>query len=295
VKPASFEYHAPESVAEVVELLAAHGDDAKPLAGGQSLVPLLALRLARFDHLIDLNKTESLAAVERSDGSIRIGSMTRQAVVESDPAIAAGAPLFALATPHIGHFQIRNRGTVGGSIAHADPAAEYPAVAVALDATLEIRSASGGRVVAAANFFDGAFSTAIEDDELLVAIDVPVWSGPSGFAIREVSRRHGDFALIGAVVGLQVDIDMNIDRAAVVLFGAGSRPQRLQNVEAELLGRNATTMSFGDLGRLASESLDVIDDGHASGSYRRRVGDHVTGQAIASAAQRAVEESEVAR
>ena len=273
-------------------MLAAHGDEAKLLAGGQSLVPLLALRLARCEHLIDINGVDALTTIARANGSLRIGAMVRQATIEADLTLLEAAPLLTLATPHIGHFQIRNRGTIGGSVAHADPAAEYPAVAVALDAEIEIASATSRRVVAATDFFDGAFSTALEDDELLVAINLPVWPGQSGFAIREVARRHGDFALAGAAVGIQVDQQANIDRAAVVLFGVGNQPQRATAAEAALLGMPLGKLNTAELGRLATTDLLVIDDGHASASYRRRVGAHLAGNAIASAVRHICEEEE---
>src|SRR2546430_2061089 len=175
MKPAPFEYHRPDTVAEAVGLLAAHGDEAKPLAGGQSLVPMLALRLARLEHLVDVNFVDDLSGIALGDGWLRIGAMTRQALVERDASVAAGAPLLARATPLIGHFQIRNRGTVGGSLAHADPASEYPAVAVAMGASMQVRSPRGERTIDAADFFDGLWTTSMEPDELLVAVSLPSW------------------------------------------------------------------------------------------------------------------------
>src|SRR3954466_13078089 len=173
MKPAPFEYHRPDTVAEAVGLLAAHGEEAKPLAGGQSLVPMLALRLARFEHLVDVNFVDGLSGLDSGDGWLGIGAMTRQAAVERDASVAAGAPLLARATPLIGHFQIRNRGTVGGSLAHADPAAEYPAVALTPAAECEAQSPRGRRTVAAAGFFTGTWTTALSDDEVLTGISFP--------------------------------------------------------------------------------------------------------------------------
>ena len=164
MKPASFEYHAPDTVAEACALLAEYGDEAKPLAGGQSLVPMLALRLARFEHLVDLNRISQLAGVDREDGTLVVRGATRQRVLERNTQVAETAPLLARATPLIGHFQIRNRGTVGGSLAHADPASEYPAVAVALGAELELASAAGTRRISAEEFFLGTWMTAARDD-----------------------------------------------------------------------------------------------------------------------------------
>ena len=202
MKPSKFSYHAPERVEEAVGLLAEHGGDAKVLAGGQSLVPMMSFRLATVEHLIDINTVAGLDTIERLNGSLRIGALVRQAVAEHDTTVAGSAPLVARALPHIGHFQIRNRGTIGGSIAHADPASELPAVALALDATMEIDGPGGHREVAASDFFESTWTTALGDDELLTAIRFPVWSGRVGFAVEEIARRHGDFALVGAAVGV---------------------------------------------------------------------------------------------
>jgi carbon-monoxide dehydrogenase medium subunit len=190
MKAARFRYHRPETKAEVVELLAAHGESAKPLAGGQSLVPLLALRLARFEHLVDLNRVPELQEVRASDRAVSIGSMTRQAAVEADQALAASVPLLVRSTPLIGHFQIRNRGTVGGSLAHGDPASEYPAVALALDARLEVEGPGGRRIIPAGEFFLSTWTTALAADELLERAVFPVWAGRCGFAVEEVARRY---------------------------------------------------------------------------------------------------------
>ncbi|MCK9928496.1 FAD binding domain-containing protein, partial [Frankia sp. Mgl5] len=198
MKPSTFEYHRPESVDEATRLLADLGDGAKALAGGQSLVPMLSLRLAFFDHLVDISRLAEIRGVERRDDALWIGAGTTEAVVGADAEVARGVPLLARATALIGHAQIRNRGTLGGSIAHADPAAEYPAVALALDAELEAASPRGRRVIPAAEFFTGLWSTVLEPDELLVGVRFPVWTGRCGFAVREFARRHGDFAMAGA-------------------------------------------------------------------------------------------------
>jgi len=198
VKPAAFDYHAPHTVEEAVGLLAELGDDAKILAGGQSLAPMLAMRLAVFPHLIDITMIADLQGIGRDNDHLRIGAAAPDACVEKDPAVRTDVPLVAKATPFIGHFQIRNRGTLGGSLAHADPAAEYPAVALALDATLDLVSARGARSVAAGDFFLGVWETATQADELLVAARFPVWEGRCGYGVREMARRHGDFALAGA-------------------------------------------------------------------------------------------------
>ncbi|WP_419925569.1 FAD binding domain-containing protein [Candidatus Poriferisocius sp.] len=283
MKPASFDYHAPETVADAVGLLAEHGDDAKLLAGGQSLVPLLAMRLTRFEHIVDLNRVEELFGVSPDNGGVRIGAMTRQAAVESDTAVAGRVPLLHLATPHIGHFQIRNRGTIGGSIAHADPASEYPAVMLALDGVAEIASASGNREVSAAEFFESTFTTAVAPDELLTALRFPSWEQPAGFAFDEIARRSGDFALAGAAVGIGADGDGRINRAAVGMLGVGPTPLRATSVEAALMGLSAADADPAEIGRLAADDMDPIGDVHASADYRRQAGSTLVGRVLAEA------------
>lgn len=285
MKPAPFEYHVPESVDDVVALLAEHGDEAKPLAGGQSLVPMLALRLTRFEHLIDLNRVPTLTRVEERDGAVVVGAMTRQVALERNGATAV--PLLGLAAPLIGHFQIRNRGTVGGSIAHADPAAELPAVTLTLDATLEVTSTAGTKEIAAADFFVGTWTTLLEDDELLSAIRFPVWSGRCGFAIEEVARRHGDFALTGAVCGVALDDNNVVQRAAITLLGMGSTPLRATAAEQALVGSSGDASALAEIAQLAIADLDPPEDIHASSRYRRSVGAHVVQRALADALQEA--------
>jgi carbon-monoxide dehydrogenase medium subunit len=274
VKPAPFEYHAPESIEEVCGLLAEHGDDAKVLAGGQSLVPMLALRLTHFEHLVDVNRVAHLAGVGRENGTLVVGAGTRQRVLERDATLAAAVPLLAEATPLIGHFQIRNRGTVGGSLAHADPASEYPAVAVALGAELELAGVGGRRRrVAADDFFLGTWTTAAEPDELLVAAHFPVWPARSGFAIEEVARRHGDFALAGVACAVADG------RAGVALFGVGSTPVRARAAEEALV----TGASPADVAAAAVAELDPPADVHASAATRVRIARHLVERAVVRA------------
>jgi aerobic carbon-monoxide dehydrogenase medium subunit len=282
VKPATFEHHAPESVGDAVGLLAEHGDEAKVLAGGQSLVPMLAMRLTHFPHLVDLNRVDELIGVDRRNGTLTIGTMTRQAAVEHTPE-AAAVPLLGLAMPLIGHTQIRNRGTVGGSIAHADPAAELPAVALALDAQMEIASSNGSRDVSAREFFTGTWETAIADGELLTAIHLPVWSGRCGFALEEVARRHGDFALVGAACALRLDGAGAIEHARIAMLGVDSTPLRADTAETALAGATPTPDDLDAAAQLAVRELDPPDDIHASAAYRRRVGTHVIRRALAHA------------
>ena len=286
MKPAPFIYHAPETLDEALGLLSSL-DDAKVLAGGQSLIPILALRLSRFDHLIDLGRVAGLSGIRRHDGTLTIGAMTTEADIEESPEVAAAAPLISRATPLIGHFQIRNRSTIGGSIAHADPSAEYPAVAVALDATLELRNASGARQVAAADFFEATFMTAAAEDEILTAVHVPVWSGPGGFAVEEVARRHGDFAIVGVAAGVQVEAGQ-VTRAAAALFGVGGTPHRATAAEAALAGSGAQDVDLEAVGRLAAEGLEPSGDVHASAAYRRELAAVLTARAFDKAIKEAL-------
>jgi carbon-monoxide dehydrogenase medium subunit len=275
VKPAPFEYHAPQTIDEVCALLTEYGDDAKVLAGGQSLVPMLALRLTRFEHLIDINRVIELSGFERENGTLVVRAGTRQRVMERDPAIAAAVPLLAAATPLIGHFQIRNRGTVCGSLAHADSASEYPAVAVALGAELELAGGSDGarRLVAADDFFVGTWTTAARDDEVLVAARFAVWPEQSGFAIEEIARRHGDFALAGVACAITAG------RAGIALFGVGSTPVRAHAAEAAWLSGAAPA----DVAEAAMGEIDPPGDVHASGTTRARIARHLVERAVGRA------------
>ena len=273
MKPSPFDYHRPATAAEAVGLLGELGDDAKILAGGQSLVPMLALRLATFEHLVDISRIEELRGIEPQNGSVRIGAATTEAQIETSAEIETAAPLLARATPLIGHFQIRNRGTIGGSMAHADPAAEYPAVALALDFAFDVLGPAGARTVEAADFFTGLWETAIGDGELLTGVRVPVWSGRCGFAVEEVARRHGDFAIAGAAVAIELGPDDRVVRCGIGLIGLGSTPVRGTGTETQIVGRARTELDSEELGRHAVGELDAVPgDVHAPPDYRRRVG-----------------------
>jgi carbon-monoxide dehydrogenase medium subunit len=284
VKPAPFTYHAPETTSETVALLAELGDTAKVLAGGQSLIPMLALRLAFFDDLVDIGRVSELRGIGRRGENLWIGAGTTEAAVEHSDEVAAAVPLLSKASPYVGHFQIRNRGTLGGAIAHADPAGEYPAVALALDAQMEVSSVRGQRTIGAEEFFDGLWSTTMDDDELLVGVSFPVWGERSGFAVEELARRHGDFAIAGATVGVELDGDDRIARCAIGLIGLGSTPERARVAEAEVTGRPLHEVDAQELGQLAMEGLDAVpSDLHGSASYRRRVGAVMVARAFSSA------------
>jgi len=281
VKPAPFDYHCPDELAEAIAILQRYGDEAKVLAGGQSLIPLLSLRLSRFDHLVDLQAIDDLRGVTAIGGSIRVGAMTTQAALARSED-AAAVPLLAKATSHIGHYQIRNRGTLGGSLAHADPAAEYPAVAVALDASLEVAGPAGSRRIPASDFFESTWATTMEPDEVLVAAHFPIWAGSCGWAVAEVARRAGDFAMCGAVCGIQLD-GQRVSRAALALFGVGSAPVRAHTVESALTGITVDDLDLSDIGAELAASLDPPGDLHASGDQRRKMAKVLVPQVLATA------------
>ena len=288
MKPAPFEYHRAESVADAVAMLGDLGEGAKLLAGGQSLIPMLSLRLAVFDHLVDISRIPELAGIERRNGSLWIGAGTTEAAVEHSAEVASAVPLLARATPFVGHFQIRNRGTVGGSLAHADPAAEYPAVACALGATFEASSKRGERTIECDEFFTGLWDTALAADELLTGVRFPVWTGRCGFAVEELARRHGDFAIAGAAIAVELDADDRVKRCGVGLIGLGSTPVRAHAAEAAATGASVGDLDATELGRAAVADLDSIpSDLHGSASYRRKVGAVM----VTRAWQRAVEEA----
>lgn len=286
MKPAPFEYAAPTTVAEAIEILAEHGDEAKVLAGGQSLVPLLALRLARPELVVDINRVRELDPVERNDGYLRIGALVCHARFERDGAEASAVPLLARTAPLIGHFQIRNRGTVCGSLAHADPAAEWPTIAATLDAEVEAVSSRATRRIPAREFFVGTFMTALEPDELIVAVHFPVWNADAGFAVEEFARRSGDFAIAGAVCGVEVT-DGRVTRCSLGLLGMAATPLRSDVVEQAVTGTAVSDVDVEELGRLAVADLEPPGDIHANSAYRRRVGGALASRALASALREA--------
>lgn len=284
MKAAPFAYHRPEAVKEAVDLLAEYGDDAKILAGGQSLVPMLAMRLTHFDNLIDVCRIQELIGIDLVGDEVRIGAATPHAFVGMDDEVAESVPLLTLATPYIGHFQIRTRGTLGGAVAHADPAAEYAAVALSLDARMEAESPRGCRDIAAKDFFTGLWENSLESDEILTAVRFPVWRGRCGFAIEEFARRHGDFAIAGAAVAVELDGDDRVSRCSVGLLGLGSMPLRGSAAEEAAVGISAGDLSVEEIGRLAISGLDEIPaDLQGSAAYRAKVGAAMVARAWGSA------------
>jgi len=288
VKLPEVEYEAPTTVAEAIDLLAEHGDEASVLAGGQSLIPLLALRLARPEVLIDINGVAELSGVSAADGWVAIGAMTREYVAEESETVAGTVPLLAAALPLIGHEAIRSRGTIGGSLAHADPAAELPAVARALDAEFVVRGPSGERVIPAAQWFEGYLTTSRRPDELLVEVRFPTARGDTGVSFTEVARRHGDFAITSAAVLLEGDAWGKITRASVTIGGMGTAPKRAREVEQAIVGQ----VPAGTLFRDACEScrkLEAIDDVHAPASYRQHLAAVLSRRALEKAHARLLE------
>jgi CO/xanthine dehydrogenase FAD-binding subunit len=285
MKPAAFEYARPATLEETLELLRRHGDEAKLLAGGQSLVPMMNMRLARPAFVIDINRVRGLDAIADDDRDLRLGALVRQGALERAHAIRTRAPLLHEAAPHIGHIQTRTRGTVCGSVAHADPAAELPACLVALDATYHIASARGRRSVRAADFQVGLFTTVLEPDELLAEIAVPPPAAPQvGTAFLEVARRHGDFALVGVAAVVGLDASGACRAARLVFFAVGDAP-----AAADLGGLvgSDTPAAIEDVARGAAAALRPHSDVHASAAYRRRVAASLAARALATAWERA--------
>lgn len=288
MKPAPFEYAAPNTLGEALSVLSDNDpDEVKILAGGQSLMPLLNMRLARPEILLDLTRVEELDYVREVDGGLAIGAMTTKRAVEESPAVRERNPLFWQATALIGHPQIRNRGTVGGSMVQADPAAEYPAAAVAIDVELVVRGPSGERVIAADDFFVTYLTTSLEPGEILTEVRVPDLPPGTGWSIQELARRHGDFAIVGAVATLRIESGRCADPRLVV-FGATDRARRQPEAEAAVAGQTPDAALFEAAGAKAAESLeDPTQDVHASAEYRRDLVRVMCGRALGEAAGRA--------
>lgn len=284
MKPPPFVYHAPETVEEALALLAAH-DNARPLAGGQSLVPMLNFRYAMPDHLIDLNRVAGLAGIAFDDGGLRIGAMTRQRDVEESSDIRARCPLLHEAILQVGHRQTRNRGTVGGSLCHLDPAAELPAVAMALDARLHVDGPDGKRELAMAEFPLGYMTPSLAPGELLTGIVLPLWEDGHGWAFVEYSRRHGDFAIVAAGALLAPGAGGAIGRAALVIGGMGPVPVRCHEAEAMLAGRTQGEALFREAAETC-RSLESTGDVHADADYRRHLAVVLARRALMLAAER---------
>ena len=271
MKPAKFDYYAPTTRDEVLELLGQHGYDAKVLAGGQSLMPMMNLRLARPAVVVDINRVEGLAGIASDAGGMTIGAMTRQRQIERSAEIGDKFPVISAAIPHIAHFQIRNRGTIGGSLAHSDPAAEIPALCVALDAEVTAASSSGERAIEASDLTIGPLTTSLEPDELLTQVRLPALDGEWRWGFREVCRRDGDFALVGAITLLRLDSGGVCQEARIAMFGVGDGPIRASEAEASLAGRAVDADARAEAAALVSAAVDPGSDIHASAEYRKEV------------------------
>ena len=293
MKPPPFEYRRAGSAEEAVAQLAEHGDEARLLAGGQSLIPLMNFRLARPAVLVDLNGADDLDRLEgHGPGGLRIGPMVRQRALERSPEVAERAPLLAAAMPVLAHPQIRNRGTAGGSLAHGDPAAELPAVMLALDARFRLQGPGGSRWVSARNFYLGLFTTALEAGEMLAEVEVPGRQPRSGWGFQEVARRRGDFALAGVAVSLCLDEGGTVEDAGIGLFGVGTVPVLAASAGEVLVGARPTPQRIAEAARAASEvDADPMDDMHASVAYRR----HLVRTLLERTLPRAVERAEATR
>ena len=285
VKNPPFEYHRPGSLGEAVTLLAELGDDAKILAGGQSLLPVMALRLGAPPHIIDICGLTELAEITLGSDCVTIGATVRHRTAEMSDTISRHAPLVAAALPHVGHRAIRTRGTVVGSIAHADPAAEMPAVCLATGATMVARSAGEEREIAAADFFESYLTTALHDNEILTHVRFPAWSPTAGAAVVEISRRHGDYALVGLACTVDV-IDGAITSAALSFFGVSGTAVRVTEAEKSLVGKPPDDAAFAAAADIVTTTLEPGGDVHATANYRRHIAGVLTRRGLAEAAAR---------
>jgi carbon-monoxide dehydrogenase medium subunit len=286
---ATFEYREATSVEEAVELLTSNGDDAKVLAGGQSLMPLLNLGLAQPSVLVDINRIPGLDGVQQVDGAFAVGALVRHAVAEQSEAIKRACPLLAEAVPLIGDRQVRNRGTIGGSISHADPVAELPTVALCLDAKMRLAGPSGAREVPASDFFVGYWSTAAEANEVLTTISFPILATGAGVSFQELVRRKGDFAIVAAAAVVELTPDRTCRDVRLALAGAASTPIRAQGAENFLRGKELSTENIRQAATAAAQADDVDpqSDVLASAGYRRAMLEVFARRALTEAAGRA--------
>ena len=285
MKPPPFTYHDPRTVDETLALLAER-ENAKLLAGGQSLMPMLNMRYVLPDHVIDINRVEGLAGIEQANGALRIGGMTRQREIEYSDTVAKSCPILSEAIVLIGHRQTRNRGTLGGSMSHLDPAAELPAVAMALDATVQVQGPGGARDIAMADYPAGYMTPAIGLDELVTGVTFPLWPDGHGYAFIEFSRRHGDFAIVSAAALLELDGGGAIARISLTVSGVGPAPVRCSEAETMLLGQVPADREF----RAAAETcrkFDALEDVHAPSSYRQHLAAVLSRRALEKAHVRA--------
>jgi aerobic carbon-monoxide dehydrogenase medium subunit len=289
MKPAPFQYYAPTTVEEALEHLAQYGYEAKLLAGGQSLIPTMNFRLAQPAILIDLNPIPHLSYIQLDEeGELRLGAMTRQRQVERAPLVAAHAPLIYETMPYIAHLQIRNRGTFGGSLAHADPAAELPAVTTALEARFRVQSQSGERWLAANEFFVDLFTTALKPDEMLAEVAIPALLSRSGWAFAEMARRHGDYALVGVAAVVTLDEQGQCQKGRLVYLSVGDKPVEAQRAITLLQGQKPSAEAIRAASEVAAqEDIEPTGDIHATPAYRRHLAKVLARQTLTQAFERA--------
>lgn len=288
MKPAAFEYFAPESVEEAVDLLQAHADDAKVLAGGQSLVPLMNMRLARPAVIVDINRIHALEYIEAGPAALRMGALTRQRAAETSPLVADRCPLLRDALRLVGHAQIRNRGTIGGSIAHADPSAELTAVLVALGGDVTAKGPRGTRAIPAADLFVTYLTTSLDPGEVLTEVRFPVLAAGAGWSWMEIARRHGDFALAGVGVVLTIRVGVLAD-VRIGLTGVGPTPVRASTAERLLSGRAPSDALWAEAAEAVRADVEPDGDIHASAEYRRHVSGVLAQRALREALTRVKE------
>jgi aerobic carbon-monoxide dehydrogenase medium subunit len=285
VKPSPFAYSAPTSLAEALSVLAETGSDGKVLAGGQSLVPILAFRLAAPKLLVDLRKLTDLRAIKITPDGVALGAMVRWCDIESDARLRTAHPLLVAAIAHVAHYQIRNRGTVGGSIAHADPAAEMPGIAMTCEAEIAVMGKAGPRTIKAADFFQGALTTALKADEIIVEIRLPPWPAGRRWGFQEFARRRGDFALAAAALFYDTDVAGKAANAHVGVIGVADRPLRLRSVEAVLDGAAIDAATIGKAEATTTAAVNPDSDIHASGAYRKALAGTMVERALKMAAE----------
>jgi carbon-monoxide dehydrogenase medium subunit len=286
MKLPSFDYACPATMAEAIALLAAHGGEAKPIAGGQSLVPMLAFRLTSPTLLVDLRKLSELRHIKITAAGVTLGAMVRWRDILNEPALRQAHPLLVAAVEHIAHYQIRNRGTVGGSLAHADPAAELPGIAVTCDADIVAHGSAGPRVIATADFFRAALVTALRADEIVTEVRLPAWPRQRRYGFREFARRRGDFALAAAAVTFD-EVEQKFRNARIGAIGISDRPVRLKAAEHALEGRAVSEAVIAGCAAAASDAVDTADDIHASGAYRKTLIGVMVERALRDAISRA--------
>lgn len=286
MKPPKFNYLRPKTLNEALSFLEEHGDDSKIISGGQSLIPLLSMRLSTPDYLIDLGKLEELSYIQKENNHIKIGAMTRQSEIENSDMVSKHCPILQEAIQHVGYPQIRNQGTIGGSIAHADPSAELPCVISALRGQIVIAGSDGDRIVSPEEFFLTYLLTTLDETELIKEVRFPILSERSGSAYVEVSRRAGDFALVGVAATLELDEAGSISLVQLAVSGANPTPCVLDNVESYLLGKKPSESLFAEASDLVEDLIDPDGDLHGSADYRRQLSKVLTKSTLEKAFNR---------